>query len=185
MKIEAFASVLAATLLTGSAYAQDSTSVSASTSRVATPTTPAPVIVTTQAPAPNQIVYTPQLPTVADLSNAAAAQGLTVERIEQSSTQIVAVYKYANGQTNTVAYQTLPPATGTTGTTTTVAPSTTVIYESSPRIVYAYDPFYDPFWYPPFAVRVGVGFGFRGGYGYRGGYGGFHGGYGGGFHHGR
>ena len=108
---------------------------------------------------------------------------MAVERIEQTATQVVAIYRYANGQINTVAYQTLPPATGTAGTTVSAAPSTTVIYESSPRVVYAYDPFYDPFYYSPFSVRLGVGYGYRGGY--RGGFGGYHRGFGGGFHHGR
>jgi hypothetical protein len=135
------------------------------------PSTPAPVLapIYNQSPAPNQIVYTPRLPSVAELSNAAAAQGLTVERIEQSATQIVATYKYSNGQTNIVSYQTLPPASGATATTTTSA--STVVYETSPRVVYydSYDPFYYPYWYSPVSVRLGFGFGYRGGHGYHGG----------------
>jgi hypothetical protein len=184
MKIEALKFVLAATLLSSSAYALDAPSSAASTSNVAVATTPAPIVApeANPAPAPNQFVYTPRLPSVADLSNAASAQGLTVDRIEQSATQIVAVYRNASGQTNTVAYQTLPPTTATTATTTTPPP--TVVYESTPRVVYyydGYDPFYYPYWYAPFSVRVGLGYGyhFHGGYGYRGGF------HGGGYHHGR
>jgi hypothetical protein len=171
MKIKALTSILVATLLTGSAYAQNTASTTA-----VIPSTPAPVVanLATPAPTPNQYVYTPRLPSVAELSNAAAAQGLAIERIEQSATQIIAVYKYDNGQTNTVAYQTLPPSSS--GTVVTAAPAPTVIYESSPRVVYYddYDPFYYPYWYSPVSVRLGIGFGHRGGFGYRGG-----------FHHGR
>ena len=183
MKIETLKFIIAATLLSGSAYALDVTPGVASTTNVAVPTTPAPVLSseTNPVPAPNQIVYTPRLPSVAELSNAAAAQGLTVDRIEQSATQIVAVYRNANGQTNTVAYQTLPPTTAATVATTSQPP--TVVYESAPRVIYYddYDPFYYPYWYAPFSVRVGLGFGYHyhGGYGYHGGY------HGGGFHHGR
>ena len=137
MKIETLKFIIAATLLSGSAYALDATS--ASTTSVAVPTTPAPVLSpeTNPAPDPNQIVYTPRLPSVADLSNAATAQGLTVDRMEQSATQIVAVYRNASGQTNTVAYQTLPPTTAVTAATTSQPP--TVIYEPAPRVVYYYD----------------------------------------------
>ena len=176
MKIEALTSILAATLLTGSAYAQNSASTITAAPTAVIPSTPAPVVANsaTPAPTPNQYVYTPRLPSVAELSNAAAAQGLAIERIEQSATQIIAVYKYDNGQTNTVAYQTLPPSSS--GTVVTAAPVPTVIYESAPRVVYYdnYDPFYYPYGYSPFSVRLGIGLGYRGGYGYRGG-----------FHHGR
>jgi len=89
MKIETLKFIIAATLLSGSAYALDVTPGVASTTNVAVPTTPAPVLSseTNPAPAPNQVVYTPRLPSVAELSNAAAAQGLTVDRMEQSSTR--------------------------------------------------------------------------------------------------
>src|SRR5258706_7995072 len=101
MNIKSFTSLVAATLFTGGVYAQDSTSASSSPNTVVTPSTPAPAVTPAGAPAasqivPNQIVYTPRLPSAGELSNAAAAQGLTVERIEQSATQIVAVYKNSN-----------------------------------------------------------------------------------------
>jgi len=66
--------------------------------------------VTAPATAPSQIVYAARLPSPVELSNAAAAQGLTVERIEQTEHPNIGVYKFPNGQTSTVAYQLLPAA---------------------------------------------------------------------------
>lgn len=183
-----FKTSLAAVLLAGAAYAQNS-------APVAQPSTPAPAVnpdnsgsapTVVQAPnaapntgSPTQIVYTPKLPTAAELTNAAAAQGYTVERIVTTANQVVAFYRTSNGQATTVAYQALPPS----GTTTTAAPVTaapapavvvtapppTVVYETAPRVVYYdYPYYYGPVWYP----SVSVGFGFRsyhGGY-FRGGF---------------
>lgn len=160
--------VLATALLTAGATAQPASPV---------PTEPAPATVSTQAPAPNQIIYLPQLPTAAALANAAVAQGVTVEQINQTNTQITVVYKYSNGQTNTICYQLLSamqtaPAPAT-APTVAVPATTTVVYA---RPAYYYDPFYDP-WWPWFApVSVSLGFGFHGGGGY------YHGGFHGGFH---
>ena len=157
----------------------------------ATPTTPAPTVVSAPqaAPAPvaapAQTVYTPRLPTANDLTNAAAAQGISVERIEQGANQVVATYRYANGQTSTVVYQALPPAgapAATVQTQVVQAPPPAVVYEQAPRTVYVeeyYGPRYYPYpyaYYPP--VSLSFGFGYRGGY-----YGGYHGGYRGGYHH--
>jgi hypothetical protein len=121
-----------------------------------------------------QIVYTPQLPTAAELTNAAAAQNLTVERIVQTSNQVIAFYRTANGQPMNVAYQSLPP-TGTPAAgsaapavvvtspapTVVSAPPRTVIYEPAPRVVYYdYPSYYYPrVWYPP--VSLSFGFGYR------------------------
>jgi hypothetical protein len=162
--------VIAAAVSAGGLLAQTATM----NSSMPAPSSPAPVV-TSAAPAPNQVVYAPRLPSPAELSSAAAAQGLTVVRIEQSGSQIVAVYQYSNGQTNTVAYQLLPangayaPATAQSGP----AP-TTVVYADAPRVVYADGPGYYPgyypyYWYPP--VSIGIGLGFHGGYGFRGGFG--------------
>jgi hypothetical protein len=156
---------------------------SASTPTVAQPASPAPVVVTTSAPeasapavvqapantAPTsvtQIVYTPQLPSAADITNAASAQGLTVERIVQTSNQVIAFYRNASGQTSNVAYQSLPPA----GTTTTPAtapnvvvtsPPPTVVYQPAPpRVVYYESPsyYYPRVWYPPVSFSFGLGY---------------------------
>ncbi|HWB98063.1 MAG TPA: hypothetical protein VG672_15220 [Bryobacteraceae bacterium] len=135
--------------------------------------------------APTEVVYVPQLPTAADLTKAAQAQNVTVERIDQTATQITAVYKYSNGQETTVSYQPLSaagaagvpvPATAAPATTTT----STVVY-TAPGYYYDYGPYYYPWgWYPPVTVGIGLGFhsGFHGGFHGRGGWG-FHGG----FHH--
>jgi hypothetical protein len=177
MHFKTIASLVTMSLLSGGLRAAEAPSAPVV---IATPSTPAPTIAapmaSAPAAAPNQIVYTPRLPTAAELTSAAAAQGLGVERIEQSPTQVVAVYKTSNGQTNTVAYQTLPPA-GTAAPATnyvTTAPAPTVVYEQpAPRVVYYNDynddPFYYPYsprvWYPPVSVRLGFGFGghFHGG----------------------
>jgi len=167
--------------------------VASPTATVASPTATAP----SPTPAPNAIIYLPQLPTPADLANAAAAQGLAIEKIVQTSAQIIVVYEYANGQTNTVAYQLLPAA-GAAPTvpaaTTTVVPgaTTTVVYAQPASAYYYYDPYYYPWswpWFAPISLGIGVGYGYHGygfhhgGYGFRhGGYGFRHGGYG--FRHG-
>jgi hypothetical protein len=145
-------------------------------------------------PTPNTIVYLPQLPTPAELANGAATQGLSIEKIVQTSAQIIVVYQYANGKTNTVAYQLLPVA-GAAPTvpavTTTVVPAaaTTVVYAQPAPAYYYYGPYYYPWswpWFAPISLGIGLGYGYHGGDGYHGGYGyhgyGFHhGGYG--FHH--
>jgi hypothetical protein len=133
------------------------------------------------AAAPNEIVYVPQLPSAADLTKAATAQGVTVAQIDQTSSQVIVTYKYSNGAVNTVSYQPLSaidsgtavpqPATAAPA----VAAGTTVVYTTTTPAYYAY-PYYGygyyPWgWYPP--VSIGLGFGFHGG-GFRGG---FHGGW--------
>jgi hypothetical protein len=171
--------------------------------QVATPTSPAPAVDVTAAPQPNQLVYAPRLPAAGELMNVASAQGLTVDKIIQTSTQMTVVYRSANGQTNTVAYVLLPGAAGsnasaapvpapapasnvvmgTTTQTVVVAPTPApqVVYTSpAPAPVYYYDPFYYPAyysypWYSPVSVSVGFGY-------YWGGHSHGHGGY---YGHGR
>lgn len=164
--------LLSVVTLTGVARAQ-----------TAPPTAPAPaapILAPAEPVTPNQYVYAARLPGVNELTNIATAQGLTVERIVQTPTQVTAVYKYANGQTNTVAYLLLP-GTGVAYTQTATPPNpapAVVYYEPAPRVVYydGYGPTYyysdRGYWYPP--VSLSLGFGFHGGGGYRGG-----------FHHGR
>jgi hypothetical protein len=152
----------------------------AQTIQAATSAPAAPSVAPAAALAPNQTVYGQRLPSVNELANIAAAQGLAVERIEQTASQITVVYKYANGQTNIVAYLLLPGASAApaqVAVPTSPAP-TVVYYEPAPRVVYydAYAPSYDAYpsyWYPP--VSIGLGFGFRSG-GFHGG--GFRGGFG-------
>ena len=139
-------------------------------------------------PAPNQVVYVPRLPTAQELTNAAAAQNIVIEQIQQTAAQVIAVYRYGTGQTNVVSYQVLPTATAPGVATTTAAPAvvyqqpatTTVVYQTTPRVVYYSDPTYYPaypyYWWPA-PVSVSLGFGYRWGGGHWGG--GFHGG---GFH---
>lgn len=114
------------------------------------------------AAAPQQIVHTPRLPTGKELSEAAAAQGLTLERIEQTDVQVLAVFRAPNGSTNTVVYQVMPPS-GTPTTPTVVTERRTVVYRPAPRVIY-YDDYPDywtyPYrWYPPVSVHLGVGYG--------------------------
>ena len=114
-------------------------------------------------PVPNQTVYLPQLPSAAALTSAAAAQGLTVERIVQTPSQITAVYRTPAGQTNTVAYLPLPAA-GAPAAQVIVpqAPVRTTIIYARPAPVYYYDD--DDGWgpWPGFGpAGVGVGFGWR------------------------
>lgn len=155
----------------------------AAQTQVAAPSTPAPAVETVTAPAApaaSQFVYTPRLPTAAELTNVASAQGLTIDKIVQTDSQMTVVYRSANGQTNTVAYMLLPASgtpVGTSGTVVTTAPAPRVVY-TEPAPVYYYDPFYYPAyygpWYGPVSLSVGWGFGYRGGWH---GHGGFHGGH--------
>jgi flagellar basal body rod protein FlgC len=166
------AAVVAASALISSAFAQ-------------TPSTPAPALVATPAPTitapaslqPNQMVYAPRLPTPQELTAVAAARGVSIDRIEQTPSQVTVAYKLANGQTNVVGYVLLPAANA--ATITTVAPTQpTVIYQTPPRVVYYDSAYYDPWYlYPPIALSFGFG-SYYGGHGYYHGghYGQFHGG---------
>jgi hypothetical protein len=173
--------IVAATFLIASARAQTQPAVAP----VVTPSSPAPAVAPAASAAPNQVIYVPRLPGVAELQNAAAASaGVTVERIEQSSAQISVTYKYANGQTNTVAYQLLPTANPPVQPQTTVvhtSPAPAVVYAPPPRVVYYEEPIYYPRYYYPYYPPVSFSLGF----GYSRGFGGF--GHGhrhhGGFHH--
>jgi hypothetical protein len=150
-------------------------------SPVSPPTSMAPMVAPSTAVAPNQVVYAQRLPSVTELTNAAAAQGIAVEKIEQTSTQITAIYRYGNGQINAVAYLLLPTAGAAASPVPTPStPAPAVVYQAEPRVVYyddnydGYGPGYYPYyWYPPVAFRVGLGFNYH--YGYRGGFGGYRG----------
>ena len=145
--------------------------------------TPAPAVDVSAAPQASQVVYSPRLPSAAELTNVAAAQGLTIDKIIQTSSQMTVVYRSASGQTNTVAYMLLPAAgAGSTVAVATTTPAPTVVYAQPTYVasapVYYYDPFYYPAyyagpWYGPVSIGVGWGFGFRGGF-HGGGFRGWH-----------
>ena len=167
--------VLTAALATSAAIAQSNGVVS-----TGNPAAPQAAPAVNAMPAPDQIIYLPQLPSAGSLANAAVAQGISVEQINQLSNQITVVYKYSNGQTHTICYQLLSSAGVTpaiAGPGVAAAPAqTTVIYQRP--VGYYYDPYYYGWpWFAP--VSVSLGFGFHGGYhggGFHGG--GFHGGHG-------
>ena len=120
--------------------------------------TPAPATDSVAAPQASQYVYAPRLPSVAELSNAAGAQGLTIDKVIQTASQMTVVYRSSNGQTNTVAYMLLPAAGSTSATSTvavaTTTPPPTVVYAApAPAPVYYYDPFYYPSYMPVPGIR--------------------------------
>lgn len=138
---------------------------------------PAPATTPTSVPAQtmvaDQIIYAPQLPSVAELIKMAAAQGLTVRQIVQSDRAVSITYQLANGQSKTISYQLLANAVTASApvVATTPAPTTTRVVYVAPDYYYDpfYYPYYGPYWYPPVSVRLG--FGFRGrGWGFRGGH---------------
>jgi hypothetical protein len=173
------------------------TAVAQTAAPAATPTPAAMASPAGPMPAPNSTIFVPRLPTPADLSNAAAAQGLAIAKMEQTTDHITVVYQYADGQTNTIAYYLLsaagsaiaPGAPAPVSATVVVpATATAVVY---PQPVYYYDPFYYGYeggwpWYAPVSLSFGFGYnyGHFGGGHYGGGhYGRGHFGGGRGFHH--
>lgn len=176
---------------------------SAANTPIAQPSSPAPSVAPTATSTPvavqavssqagssaqngvTQTVYTPQLPSAAELTGAAAAQGLTVERIVQTSTQVIAFYRNASGQATTVAYQSLPPAVAPAApapaaqpAVVVTSPPRTVVYETAPRVVYYNDPYYYPrVWYPPVSFNFGIGYRSFHGHGHHFHRGHFHGGH--------
>lgn len=121
-------------------------------------------------PAPNTVVYVQQLPTPAELTKAAAAQGVTLVQISQTANMISATYKRSDGEVTTVAYEPLSAAgvdaatPGPTVATATPAPSTTVVYTTPVYYDYPYGyPYWG--WYPPVAVGIGFGWGWGGHWG--------------------
>jgi hypothetical protein len=156
---------LAAVLLVPAAVAQSSAAL----------VSPAPLT-------PNQFVYLPQLPTVAELNHAAAAQGIAIDRIDQANGQLVAEFRLPDGRTNVVAYALIAagdPSAVPMPASPPPAPGTTVVYQPTPApsTVYVYDSGYDAYapWLFPLGLAVGLGFGH--------GWGWYHGGYYHGYHH--
>jgi hypothetical protein len=109
---------------------------------------------------PNQVVYTAQLPEVQELTDAAAAKGTTILRVEQTPSEILTTYRFSNGQESVVAYRLLPAAGSASTSRVVIPPPPPVVYVPSPRVIY-YDSFrsYDPwFWHSPISFRIGLGF---------------------------
>jgi hypothetical protein len=155
--------------------------------QVTTPS-PAPVVTSNSTSSANRVIYSPRLPSANELSNVAAAQGLTIDRIDQSDSQITATYRSSNGQVSVVSYQLLPNGSDASSTTVVTSPAPTVVYSAAPRVVYRTAPSYyyydEPYFYPWGSygyyspVSVSLGFGYYG-HGYYGGRGYYHGGHGG------
>lgn len=142
----------------------------------------------TMMPAPDEIIYLPQLPEPAELTSAAAAQRIAVERIIRTSAQEIVVYQGADGRPHTVAYRLLPGASGAPTAANPVpsvvpaaaatqpenedvmavpAAPATVVYAAPTPDYYYYDPFYYPWpWYGSVFYGIGLGYGYYGG-GYR------------------
>ncbi len=116
-----------------------------------TPAAPASAAtaLTAQSTAPDQTIYAPQLPSVAELTNAATAQGLTIKQITQSAHDLRITYQTADGQILVVLYRLLTDA----GANLAQAAAPTVVYAVAPSPVYY---FYDPY-YPPVSVRLSLG----------------------------
>src|SRR4051812_8280061 len=121
------------------------------------------------------LIHVQKLPTSAQLTADAEAEGMTVTRMDQYSDRIIVTYRYASGNTRTFAYTTTlpenPETTTNSAPATTVstapAPNYTVVY-SEPAPVYYYPRYsYDPYW-PSTSLAIGLGFGFGRGYGYYG-----------------
>jgi hypothetical protein len=154
--------------------APDTTSATPAAQATAPTSAPAPQVIAQApqaAPAPNQIIYSPRLPTAGELTSVAAAQGLTVQQITQTANQVTAIYRNANGELTTVAYQLLPTS-GAPATVAVPSPAPTVVYQQAPSVVYyrTYDRPYDPYWpryYPPVSLSLGFGYGWGGGGHYR------------------
>jgi hypothetical protein len=135
------------------------------------------------APAPDRTIFAPRLPSPAELTDIAAAQGQSIERIEQTASQVTVVTKAADGRTTTVLYQLLATAASAPARVATAprATVTNVVVQDAPEVVYYDAPRYryygyDPVWdyWPPVTLGIGLGWTFHGGYYGRGHYGWHH-----------
>ncbi len=90
----------------------------------------------------DQAIYTPRLPTPTELTNAAAARGATIEKIEEEAAQITVQYRTPTGQTSNVVYHLLPVANPeATPAVASPASPPTMIAETPPA-TYPYEPAY-------------------------------------------
>ncbi len=138
------------------------TSLAAEPESTASPAAPAPT--------PDRTIFAPRLPSPAELTDIAAAQGQSIERIELTASQVSVTTKAADGRTTTVLYQLLSTA-GNAPARVAKAPRatvTSVVVEDEPEVVYvpryryySYDPVWD--YWPPLALGIGLGWTFHGG----------------------
>lgn len=146
---------------------------------------PPPPAPTAAAPEQSQtpvdgLIYVQKLPSSAQLTADAEAEGMVVTRMEQFSDRVIVTYRYSSGNTRTFAYTTVLPESGDTtvgsapSAPPTPAPNYTVVY-TEPAPVYYYPRYttryYDPYW-PSTSLSIGLGFGRTwgswGGYGHYG-----------------
>lgn len=146
----------------------------------------------TPAPTPvDGLIHVQELPTTAQLTKDAEAEGMAITRMEQSTDRIVVTYRYASGNTRTFAYTTVLPEDPDTvvgapppAPASESSPHYTVIYSEPPPVYYT-PRYYSPRYYDPFGPSLSIGLGFGrtyGTYGHFGHsyrpryYGGYHGG---------
>lgn len=169
--VSIFALGAAALIGAASVLAADTPSVAPSVAAAVTE----PEIVAPAVP-PDRIIYSGQLPSVAQLTQTAQAQGLTIASISQTARDITVTYRLANNSTRTISYQLLPEAGApvvaeAAPVVVQTAPTTVEVVEYTPpppTVIYrTYDPYYyDPFYWPrvPVSVNLGIGWTFRGGH---------------------
>lgn len=149
-------------------------------STMSTPPPPAPTAAPAPEPAPvDGLIHVQKLPTTAQLTSDAEAEGMTITRMEQLTDRIVVTYRYPSGNTRTFAYTTTLPTdpdkevigAAPPAPAPAPAPSYTVIY-TEPAPVYYYPRYvrtYDPYWpSTTFSFGFGRSFGTYGHYGYYG-----------------
>ena len=135
----------------------------------------------TELPPVDHMVYLSFLPDPSELKQDAAANGLTILRLDQTSDRVVVSYKYPDGHTATLGYAKLSdtsardvirPARVERRVVATPEPEV-VYYEPGYRTRYVYSDPVDNFWVP---LTLGLGLGWATGW---------HGGHGGhGYYHG-
>lgn len=151
---------------------------SAPTSPPSTPPPPPPAAASVSESVPvDGLIHVQKLPTPAQITSDAEAEGMTVTRMEQLADRIVVTYRYASGNTRTFAYTTTLPTdpdkevAGVAPPPAAPAPSYTVIY-TEPAPVYYYPRYvrtYDPYWpATTFSFGFGRSFGTFGHSGYYG-----------------
>jgi hypothetical protein len=127
---------------------------------------------------PDRVIYVPQLPSVDQLTQAAAAQGVRVEQAAADRDEVSISYRLSDDTFRTIAYRLLTnspapaaPVVRDVVTAPAPPPQTVRVVEyvaPPPRVVYryrSYDPFWDdPFyWSRPAPVSVHLGFGWHSG----------------------
>jgi len=140
-----------------------------------------PAIRAGELPEVDHMVYLTFMPEPSDLTQDAAANGLTILRLDRTADRIIVSYKYPDGHTATLGYAKLSEA----GNRDEVRPARRVakVVTPEPEVVY-YEPGYrtryvysdpvDNFWVP---LTLGIGLGWA--TSWHGGHGGYYHGHGG------